>query len=74
MPRVPASEPLTRVNTVANFCPHSPRRRAIIDTATPKNCDLIVIASHGRSGVSAVILGSQTKVLRHSKIPVLVYR
>ena len=49
--------------------------RAIIDTATSKHCDLIVMASHGRSGVSAVILGSQTvKVLTHSRIPVLVYR
>jgi nucleotide-binding universal stress UspA family protein len=48
---------------------------AIIETATSKHCDLIVMASHGRSGVSAVILGSQTlKVLTHSKIPVLVYR
>jgi nucleotide-binding universal stress UspA family protein len=49
--------------------------KAIIDTARSKHCDLIVMASHGRSGVSAVIIGSQTvKVLTHSKIPVLVYR
>jgi len=48
---------------------------AIIGTARSKNCDLIVMASHGRSGVSAVVLGSETvKVLTHSKIPVLVYR
>jgi nucleotide-binding universal stress UspA family protein len=48
---------------------------AIIDTATSKHCDLVVMASHGRSGVSAVLLGSETmKVLTHSKIPVLVYR
>jgi nucleotide-binding universal stress UspA family protein len=46
---------------------------AIIDTAKSKNCDLIVMASHGRSGVFAVVLGSETvKVLTHSKIPVLV--
>jgi len=33
------------------------------------------MASHGRRGVSAIILGSETiKVLTHSKIPVLVYR
>jgi nucleotide-binding universal stress UspA family protein len=49
--------------------------KAIIDTAKSKNCDLILMASHGRSGVSAVVLGSETvKVLTHSKIPVLVYR
>jgi len=47
--------------------------KGISDTATAKNCDLIVMASHGRRGISAVILGSETvKVLTHSKIPVLV--
>ena len=40
-----------------------------------KRCDLIVMASHGRHGVSAIVLGSETvKVLTHCKIPVLVYR
>ena len=49
--------------------------QAIIDAATARRCDLIVMASHGRRGVSAVVLGSETvKVLTHSKIPVLVYR
>jgi nucleotide-binding universal stress UspA family protein len=48
---------------------------AIIETAKAKKCDLIAMASHGRSGVSTVVLGSETvKVLTHSKIPVLVYR
>jgi len=49
--------------------------QAIIDTAASKGCDLIVMASHGRRGISAVVLGSETlKVLTHSKIPVLVHR
>jgi nucleotide-binding universal stress UspA family protein len=49
--------------------------QAIIDAASARTCDLIVMASHGRRGVSAVVLGSETvKVLTHSKIPVLVYR
>ena len=49
--------------------------QAIIDAAEARRCDLIVMASHGRRGVSAVVLGSETvKVLTHSKIPVLVYR
>jgi nucleotide-binding universal stress UspA family protein len=49
--------------------------KAIIDTAKSKGCDLILMASHGRRGVSAFVLGSETvKVLTHSKIPVLVYR
>ncbi len=54
---------------------HEHPYQAIIDTATSKACDLIVMASHGRHGVSAIILGSETvKVLTHCKIPVLVYR
>src|ERR1700730_18309186 len=49
--------------------------QAIIDAASARECDLVVMASHGRRGVSAVVLGSETvKVLTHSKIPVLVYR
>jgi nucleotide-binding universal stress UspA family protein len=49
--------------------------QAIIDAASARRCDLIVMASHGRRGISAVVLGSETvKVLTHSKIPVLVYR
>ena len=49
--------------------------RAIIDTARTKKCDLIVMASHGRRGLSGLLLGSETaKVLTHSKIPVLVCR
>jgi len=48
---------------------------AIIATATDLGCDLIVMASHGRSGLSAVVLGSVTnKVLTHTKVPVLVVR
>ncbi|WP_036260698.1 universal stress protein [Methylocapsa aurea] len=48
---------------------------AIIEAATDQHCDLIVMASHGRRGISALVLGSETvKVLTHSAIPVLVYR
>lgn len=47
----------------------------IIAAAEAQGCDLIFMASHGRSGVRALLLGSETqKVLAHSKIPVLVYR
>ena len=47
----------------------------IIDTAKTAGCDLIFMASHGRRGASALLLGSETvKVLTHSKIPVLVSR
>jgi nucleotide-binding universal stress UspA family protein len=48
---------------------------AIVHTAKDKGCDLIVMGSHGRRGLSAMILGSETqKVLTHSTIPVLVVR
>jgi nucleotide-binding universal stress UspA family protein len=48
---------------------------AIIDSAKRNGCDLIFMASHGRSGLSALIHGSETKgVLTGSKIPTLVYR
>jgi nucleotide-binding universal stress UspA family protein len=54
---------------------HDQPFRAIIDCARANRCDLIVMASHGRRGVSALLLGSETnKVLTHSHIPVLVYR
>lgn len=47
----------------------------IIATARRKKCDVIFMASHGRSGLSKLVMGSVTqKVLAHSKIPVLVYR
>jgi nucleotide-binding universal stress UspA family protein len=47
---------------------------AIIRTAEIKGCDLILMASHGRRGVKALLLGSETqKLLTHSRIPVLVY-
>ena len=49
--------------------------QGIIDAATDHACDLIFMASHGRRGVAALLLGSETqKVLTHSTIPVLVYR
>ena len=47
----------------------------IIENAQACNCDVIVMASHGRRGLDALLLGSETvKVLTHSKIPVLVVR
>ena len=48
---------------------------AILDHAKTQNCDLVVMASHGRRGLSALLLGSETqKVLTHSTIPVLVIK
>jgi len=47
----------------------------IIEAAEAGGCDLIFMASHGRRGIGALLLGSETqKVLTHSKVPVLVYR
>jgi nucleotide-binding universal stress UspA family protein len=56
---------------VKSFSPYE----AIIEAAKGNGCDLIVMASHGRRGLNAVLLGSETqKVLTHSAIPVMVYR
>jgi nucleotide-binding universal stress UspA family protein len=65
-----AGVPCTTVHRVSS----SPFE-AIIDLAGEAGCDLIFMASHGRRGVAALLLGSETnKVLTHSKIPVLVTR
>jgi len=59
--------------TLSEHCasPHA----GIIAAATSKGCDLIFMASHGRRGASALLLGSETqKVLTHCKVPVLVFR
>jgi nucleotide-binding universal stress UspA family protein len=54
---------------------HEHPHQAIIDSAGLKGCDLIVMASHGRRGISVIVLGSETiKVLTHCKIPVLIHR
>ncbi len=48
---------------------------AILDYGKQQDCDLIVMASHGRRGVAALLLGSETqKVLTHGAVPVLVVR
>ncbi|WP_027017211.1 universal stress protein [Comamonas composti] len=48
---------------------------SVIDTAKRRECDLIVMASHGRKGLQRLLLGSETQhVLTHSHIPVLVLR
>ena len=48
---------------------------AIMEASTQYDCDCVFMASHGRKGLAAVLLGSETqKVLTHSKVPVMVYR
>ncbi len=58
-------------HSAMNPMPH----QAIVETARAVGADLIVMASHGRRGLGALLLGSETqKVLTHSPIPVLVVR
>lgn len=60
-------------HTLSDEC--SAPHEGIIAAAESQACDLIFMASHGRRGASAILLGSETtKVLTHCKIPVLVYR
>ena len=48
---------------------------AILNVANDRGCDLIVVGSHGRSGLSSLLLGSTTmKILAHSTLPILVVR
>ena len=48
---------------------------AILDVAKQKGCDLVVMASHGRRGMAALLIGSETsRVLTHSTLPVLVVK
>jgi nucleotide-binding universal stress UspA family protein len=57
--------------TTVNNVPY----QGIIDAADSSACDLIFMASHGRRGLSGLLLGSETnRVLTHTNIPVLVYR
>lgn len=54
---------------------HGQAWKAIIDVCRERGTDLIFMASHGRRGLSALVLGSETqKVLTHSSTPVLVFR
>jgi len=47
----------------------------IVEEAKARNCDLIVMGSHGRRGFARFLLGSQAlRVLTHTALPVLVYR
>lgn len=53
---------------------HTPYQE-IVDAADKHNCDIILMASHGRTGLNKLFLGSETqKVLAHTKLPVLVLR
>jgi nucleotide-binding universal stress UspA family protein len=54
---------------------HGEPSRTIVECATETGADLIVIGSHGRSGVSRVLLGSVAEaVTRRAPVPVLVVR
>ena len=74
-------EPLAAAATAAGIAaeavatPCATVHDGIIAAAMHHGCDLIFMASHGRRGIGALLLGSETqKVLTHSKIPVLVHR
>lgn len=55
--------------------PDQPPADGILAAAKEKNCDLIVMGSHGRRGVDRILVGSRAyEVLTHSKVPVLIVR
>lgn len=58
-----------------SYVPRALPAEAIVEAASAKGCDLIVMASHGRRGIGRLLLGSQTsEVLTHSRTPVLVVK
>ena len=68
-----AEERLAEARTIfeKSFSP----AEAIMEASAQYDCDCVFMASHGRKGLAAVLLGSETqKVLTHSKVPVMVYR
>jgi nucleotide-binding universal stress UspA family protein len=66
-----AAEVEVETSVSKSFSPYE----AIIEAAAEMGCDAIFMASHGRRGLNAILLGSETqKVLTHSSIPVTVYR
>ncbi|MGD9510621.1 MAG: universal stress protein [Geminicoccaceae bacterium] len=63
------------VDAAAVHVPEAQPAEAILATANERDCDLIVMASHGRRGLRRLLLGSQTsEVLVSSSVPVLVVR
>ena len=55
--------------------PNDHAHDAICKAAKRLQCDLIVMASHGRRGLVSLLLGTETqKVLAHTEVPVLVWR
>ncbi len=70
-----ASEHLAGVQVEQHYALNHSPAEAIIDAASAYGCDLIIMASHKRRGMSAVVHGSETqRVLRDSKVPVIVVR
>jgi nucleotide-binding universal stress UspA family protein len=54
---------------------YGPAVEAIVEAARHRHADLIVMSSHGRSGVARLVMGSVTeRVLRSTRVPVLVIR
>ena len=71
--RTTCAEAGVQCSTVCETSDHP--YEAILKTAEANGCDLILMTSHGRKGLAAVLLGSETrKVLTHANVPVLVMR
>jgi nucleotide-binding universal stress UspA family protein len=66
---------LAKVPCVTAIVRYARPWKGILAAAHRRGCDAIVVASHGRGGLSSLVLGSETgKVLSHSRLPVLVTR
>ena len=73
--RIEATAALAGVPCTGHVSTATAPFRGIINSAEDLGCDVIFMASHGRSGIAGLLLGSETqKVLTHSAVPVLVFR
>jgi nucleotide-binding universal stress UspA family protein len=65
----------TRVQGAETVILEGPPRPLIVDSATDLHCQMIVMGTHGRSGLAHLLLGSVAEyVVRHSRVPVLTIR
>ena len=73
--KVKASADQVGVDVETLHVPNAIAADAILDAASSLGCNLIVMASHGRTGLAKMLLGSQaSKVVSSSTVPVLIVR
>jgi universal stress protein A len=74
LPKIAESEECAGL-AVEEIIAHGDSATEIVRVATERGVDLIVIASHGRTGLGRILFGSTAEsVVRHARCPVLVVK